>query len=117
MALGIFLVLLLSGCAARRDLKVAACIIKKQPDENKCLEKLAIDTKDASPCDRLREFKTPNGTISFPTRASCYAQVAFWRGEQAVCDGLHDEDEKYECRHRFDLYLETARMTDDMNET
>jgi hypothetical protein len=109
--------LLLQGCAAKRDLKVAVCIVKTQPGENKCLEKLAIDTKDTTPCDHIRPYKFQNGTIASPTRSSCYAQVAYWRGEPGVCDALPDLDEKYECRHRFELYIETARFIADKNET
>ncbi|MEK6954095.1 MAG: hypothetical protein AABX01_03750 [Candidatus Micrarchaeota archaeon] len=105
--------LLLSGCAAKRDLKTVACIAKKQPGENKCLEKLAIDTKDPRPCDKIRPFEEKNGTLSFPTKTSCYAQVAYWKGEQSVCNALPDIDESSECRHRFDLYIETARFIED----
>ncbi|MFH0971367.1 MAG: hypothetical protein V1835_02260 [Candidatus Micrarchaeota archaeon] len=104
------LALLLLGCTATRDVKTAVCLVKKQPGENQCLEKLAIDSKDVSPCHRIKLLSNANGTILLPTKNTCYAQVAFWKADPAVCDGLNTETEKSECRHRYDLYVETAKV-------
>ncbi|MFH1751217.1 MAG: hypothetical protein ABH863_06055 [Candidatus Micrarchaeota archaeon] len=106
----IFTTLALSGCSAKRDLKAVTCLAKKQPSENKCLEQLAIDTKDAAPCDRIRPIFDSNGTLVFPTKVSCYAEVAYWRGERSACDSLLDSDESFECKYRFDLYMDAARI-------
>lgn len=106
-------ILLLSGCMMTRDVKTAVCIIETQPSENKCLEKLAIDTKDASPCDKMKILKAENGTILYPTRISCYSQVAFRKADSAVCQGLEKENDQFECKHRYELYVDAAKVTGD----
>ncbi len=100
---------IISGCTAKREVKTAACIVKTQPSENKCLEKLAIDSKDPAPCDRIKLLTLANKTAVFPTKISCYAQVAFWSGEEGVCNQLPTEENKHECKYRYQLYLETAQ--------
>jgi hypothetical protein len=106
----LFPFMLLAGCSAKREVKTAVCYAKMQPGENKCLEKLAIDTKDTLPCDKIKLLKTLNGSISFPNKVSCYAEVAFRTGEIGICNGLGLDSEKTECKYRFELYLETDQV-------
>jgi hypothetical protein len=102
--------ILLAGCNSKRELKTVVCISKKQPEENKCLEKQAIDTKDTAPCDKITPLRLTNSTYVYPTKNSCYAQVAFWKADPAVCYGLPTEMEKSECKDRYELYMETAKQ-------
>ena len=102
--------LFLFGCNAKRELKTAVCFAKSQPSEDACLEKLAIDTKDTVPCDRIKSLHLSNGTIILPTKVTCYAEVAFWKGEENICNQLPLESDKTECKARYELYLDTARQ-------
>ncbi|MFH1257679.1 MAG: hypothetical protein ABIG96_02535 [Candidatus Micrarchaeota archaeon] len=102
--------LLLSGCNTKRELKTAVCIVKSQPAENECLERLAIDAKGTAPCDRIKTLHLANGTIVLPTKVTCYSEVAYWKGEESICNGLSSDAEISECKYRYSLYMKTARQ-------
>ncbi len=102
--------LLLAGCSAKRELSTAICFSKSQPEENKCLNKLAIELKDTVPCKKIINIAEANGTLIPPTQVSCFAEVAYWTGEIAPCDLLPSEAERSECKYRFELYIEAGRQ-------
>lgn len=107
-AILLFSLILTLGCTSR-NLKTAVCYAQIQPSENKCLEKLAIDTKDTTPCDKITDKFEKNGSILFPNKVSCYAEVAYRKGEIGICNQLKADDSKQECIHRFDLYIDSEK--------
>ncbi|MEK6843226.1 MAG: hypothetical protein AABY04_01955 [Candidatus Micrarchaeota archaeon] len=102
--------LVLSGCTSKRELKTAICFAKTQPSENKCLQQLAIDYKDAEPCKKIKTYYSLNKTISPPTKITCYSEVAYWKGEENICNQLSIETDKDECKYRYNLYMDAARV-------
>ncbi|MBI5225381.1 hypothetical protein HY989_05935 [Candidatus Micrarchaeota archaeon] len=102
--------LVLSGCTAKREVKTAICYAKSQPSENVCLQQLAIDYKDLTPCNRITPYFSANKTVIPPTKVTCYSEVAFWRGEENICNQLSIEADRDECKYRYNLYMDAARV-------